>query len=74
MINFLMPILSTPFCVHADKTSNFVDLFHDILLAVGLVMINVTSAGHCRYQAGRAAVCSVTAKHTMAATIGMSET
>ena len=27
MIDFLMSILSTPFCVHADKTSNFVDLF-----------------------------------------------
>ena len=26
MIDFLMSILSTPFCVHADKTSNFVDL------------------------------------------------
>ena len=24
--HFLMSILSTPFCVHADKTSNFVDL------------------------------------------------
>ena len=27
VIDFLMSILSTPFRVHADKTSNFVDLF-----------------------------------------------
>jgi len=32
MIDFLMSILSTPFCVHADKTSNFVDLL--LLLAL----------------------------------------
>ena len=30
MIDFRMSILSTPFCVHADKTSNFVDLFSEM--------------------------------------------
>jgi len=30
MIDFLMSILSTPFCVHADKTSNFVDLLSNV--------------------------------------------
>ena len=30
MIDFLMSILSTPFCVNSDKTSNFVDLLPNL--------------------------------------------
>ena len=49
-------------------------LFSFSRLAAGLVVTNVTSFGHRRYQAGRATVCCFTARHTMAATIGMVDT
>ena len=50
MIDFLMSILSTPFCVHADKTSNFVDLFviffwHTTFMATTGIMRGLEEAG-----------------------------